>query len=153
MAKVGPPFGSKNRLSHGQAGTRIYKIWSSMRTRCDSPKYYQYHRYGGRGITYDPLWAKFENFYKDMKDTYQSHLTLDRIDGDGNYTKNNCRWATWSEQKINTKKTHWITFKGQTKPLKYWATEYGFKYTTLERRINKSRMSIEKALLTPVRSK
>lgn len=148
--KIGAPFGSKNNLSHGLAGTRIYKIWQNMKRRCDKPNYYQYHRYGGRGISYDTRWSKFENFYEDMRDTYQSHLTLDRIDGDGNYTKDNCRWATWSEQKINTKATHWITFRGVAKPLSYWAEEVGINRTTIMMRLKKG-WSVDKALSTPVR--
>lgn len=89
------------RTSHGMHDSRIYQTWGDMKTRCDSPDNRYYHRYGGRGISYQSSWSVFENFYEDMKDGYSDDLTLDRIDPNGNYTKENCEWVTKTKQARN----------------------------------------------------
>jgi len=88
---------------------RLYRIWTGMKFRCDSPRYEKYHRYGGRGITYDISWKDFEIFVADMYPSYIEGLTLDRINNDGNYSKDNCQWAT---RQVNSKKD---TSKGMCK--------------------------------------
>lgn len=91
-------------ITHGMASTRIYQIWADMKTRCDNPDNPYYSEYGGRGITYDPKWSTFEGFYEDMQEGYADNLTLDREEVDGNYNKENCRWATLSVQNHNRRK-------------------------------------------------
>ena len=88
---------------HGMSKTRIYKIWEDMKKRCDNKSNKYYKNYGGRGISYDPKWSNFTNFYEDMKYTYEDNLTLDRIDNNGNYCKDNCQWITHS---VNAGKDH-----------------------------------------------
>lgn len=134
--KVGPPFGSKNRESHGLAGTRVYKIWQNMKRRCDSPKAAMYLHYGGRGISYDSRWAKFEEFFKDMGSTYSDNLTIERIDINKNYCKDNCKWIPMSEQKNNTSKSRWITIDGVTKTMRDWVRESDVKRQTVAQRID-----------------
>lgn len=77
-----------------------YNSWQSMKSRCRNPKETGYEYYGGRGITYDPEWELFENFYRDMGERPEG-MTLDRIDVNGNYCKENCRWATNETQGRN----------------------------------------------------
>lgn len=84
--------------THGMSGTRFNLIWARMKQRCNNK---DDDLYGGRGITYDPRWEDFEEFYNDMYEGYQDNLSLDRINGNENYTKENCRWITTSEQARN----------------------------------------------------
>jgi hypothetical protein len=72
----------------------FYVAWVNMKTRCDNPNSTQYKYYGGRGITYDPLWKNFRNFYNDMFETWHAELELDRKDTNRGYSYDNCRWVT-----------------------------------------------------------
>lgn len=84
--------------NHGLSKTRIYQCWVDMKRRCDSETD---ENYGGRGITYCERWSKFMNFYNDMNPTYFETGTIDRIDVNGDYTKDNCRWIERSGQARN----------------------------------------------------
>ena len=94
---------NKSNSRHGQFGTRIYRIWCSMKSRCYNKNHKAYIDYGGRGITICAEWKDdFEVFYNwAVKNGYSDNLTIDRIDVDGNYEPSNCRWATSSVQRRN----------------------------------------------------
>jgi hypothetical protein len=77
-----------------------YRSWQAMKRRCDNPKDTYYQRYGGRGIRYDPRWARFDAFLADMGPRPDG-TTLDRLDNDGPYTPSNTRWATFKDQRAN----------------------------------------------------
>lgn len=81
-----------------------YAIWSQMRQRCNNPKNKDYNNYGGRGITVCIEWNSFDQFLKDMVER-PNDLTLDRINNDGPYSKENCRWTDRKTQVLNTRKT------------------------------------------------
>ncbi len=135
-----------------QKGITLYRAWHSLKQRCkghgtkDCKKSYL-----SRGITYDPVWEKFENFYADMEASYVKGLSLDRINNDGNYCKENCRWADKKTQAINRSNTKMYSFNGESKTLSDWAPIVGIKRSTLSMRIFVSGWSIEKTLTTPVR--
>jgi len=90
-----------------------YAVWYGLRQRCNKPKAINYSYYGGRGITYDPRWNSFDAFWEDMGPSFQAGLTLDRIDSSGNYCKENCRWATRTEQATNTRRNVFFEYGGE----------------------------------------
>lgn len=90
--------GNTYSKTHGMYGTRPYRIWSGMKTRCNNSDVKEYPDYGGRGITYDPKWETFEGFWEDMQEGYSDDLTIDRNDTNGNYEKSNCSWECMSVQ-------------------------------------------------------
>ncbi len=93
-----------NRLIHGKTATKIYSVWENMKCRCDKVGNKSYQDYGGRGITYDLKWSNFINFYEDMGEKYQEGFTLERLDVNGNYCKDNCEWVPQERQARNKRK-------------------------------------------------
>lgn len=102
---------SKRRRTHGEAAcaTRslTYKIWAGMRNRCLNPKNKDFNLYGGRGITVDPVWDNYIVFLADMGERPLG-LSIDRIDNNGPYSKNNCRWTDARNQAKNMRTNVWI---------------------------------------------
>jgi hypothetical protein len=122
-------------LSHGMDGTPEYRAWVGMRGRCNNPSYKAYPSYGGRGIYVCERWqSRFENFFADMgKRPTQKH-SIDRIDNDGPYSPENCRWATQSEQVRNRRNSLYVEFEGQVRLLAGLANETGLSLSTLGHR-------------------
>lgn len=114
---------SKRSTTHGKHKSKIYGSWAAMKGRCTNPNDPSYFRYGGRGINVCEKWMKFENFYKDMGDPPKG-MSLDRIDNDKGYYKENCRWAARREQQNNTRRNVFITYKGLTKTRAEWARHF-----------------------------
>ena len=93
---------SERMIHHGKAGTRLYHIWKNMRQRCNNPNKSDYKYYGGKGVSVDERWNDYSSFEKwSMDNGYREDLTIDRINIDGNYCPENCRWVSMTEQARN----------------------------------------------------
>lgn len=130
---------------HGLTGSRIYQAWGNMKKRCNDPTNKSYINYGGRGISYDKRWESFENFYEDMKDGYADDLTLDRIDVNKDYSKDNCRWADKETQANNTTTNNLVSYKGETMTQAEFARKYNLDYELFRHRLQDG-WSIERAM-------
>lgn len=123
---------AESHRQHGMYGTKFYKAWVSMNSRCSYD--YPAHRYHfGKGIKVCNRWKKFANFMKDMLEDYQLFekknngisITLDRIDSNKNYYKENCRWATYKDQSRNRVSNNYLVVAGVKKLMVEWANETG----------------------------
>jgi hypothetical protein len=143
---------SAQLATHSMSKTHIYRIYSHMLERCADPNR---PRYGGRGIKVCKRWRGprgFENFYKKMGDQPFEGATLDRIDNEGDYTPNNTRWATQTEQHRNKSSNREVTYQGQTMCISAWAERTGLHKATIRSRLEAG-WSIKKALKSPARSR
>lgn len=121
------------RLSttHGMSRAKEYRTWRSMLNRCRNPLTWNFKNYGGRGITVCERWQhSFENFFKDMGERSEG-LSLDRIDNDKGYYKENCRWASRKEQARNKRGSIKINYCGKSYTLRNLSEQYGINYKSL----------------------
>lgn len=126
-----------SRTTHGQSHQRLYNIWRSMRARCENPKSISFPNYGARGIRVCDAWrAHFEAFAAWARaNGYADHLQIDRINGDGNYEPDNCRWADVRSQAENRRSTRLITFNGRSRTACAWARITGIPSSTIKYRL------------------
>lgn len=123
------------KIKHGEKYTRLYHIWNTMKQRCNCPTSAKYSSYGARGISVCEEWMEYENFANWAKNNgYSDNLTIERIDVNGNYCPENCKWATVQEQNNNKTNTIRLTYNGETHTLSQWANIVGISYVTLRRR-------------------
>ena len=133
---------SKSNKTHAKTGSVEYASWQSAKGRCFNPLNHAYARYGGRGITMCERWKKsFANFFKDMGPRPPA-TSLDRIDNDGDYNPNNCRWATREEQAGN-KRNSIIVPDGRC--LRRFSIESGLSYKLIHKKLKKG-MSLDGAI-------
>ena len=140
-------------ITHGKTKTRLYRIWFNMKCRCYKKSAPDFSRYGGRGITVCEEWRKsFQSFYDwATSNGYQENLSIDRIDVNGNYCPENCRWADATTQHNNTRSNHYVTFNGETLTISQWAARYGINKNTLLSRLTRYGWSVERALTEVVK--
>lgn len=128
-----------------------YQSWFDMKRRCQNPKAQQFKNYGARGIRVCERWlADFANFLADMGRRPSPRHTLDRVNNDGPYAPDNCRWATRAEQRANQRTCHFIEVDGRRVLLRHAAEAVGMAEQTLYSRIYYWGWSVERALKTPV---
>lgn len=138
---------------HGGYKTRLYRIWCLMKSRCFNEHYDRYKDYGGRGISIDPRWLNFENFQTwAYFNGYSDGRTLDRIDNNGNYCPENCRWATPKEQSNNRRSNRIIKYNNETHTAEEWSSITGLRANTIITRLNRG-WSVKDALTVPVGGK
>lgn len=149
-------LGKTHRITHGACKNgkrkRLYDIWINMRARCYSKTHVNYSSYGGRGISICKEWDSFESFEKWAlsagydESAKRGAYTLDRIDVNGNYEPNNCRWISADKQNRNKRNTRNITYNGKTQCVAEWARELNLKPRTIYGRISRG-ITDPKALL------
>jgi len=141
---------------HGRSDDPIHRIWIDMRRRCSQPGRPDYPRYGGRGIRVCDRWlgdGGFANFFADMGERPSPGHSLDRVDPNGPYSPENCRWVTRREQARNTRTNVYVDVDGSRVPLADAAERYGIHYPTLLTRYRTLKWDIMKALTTPIRGR
>lgn len=134
-------------MRHGMEKTKPYEAWHAMKQRCDNKNHKFYALYGGRGIKYDPRWSDFLAFYADMGFP-EPGMTLDRIDNDKGYSKENCRWVPMKVQCNNRRSNVFVEWRGIRQTIAQWAEQVGLERKTLEYRIRVG-WEPELALTTP----
>lgn len=120
-----------------------------MVQRCHDPKSQAFHHYGARGIQVCERWMDVRNFVADMDDSYAHGLSLDRIDNDGSYSPENCRWSTTLQQNNNRRSTVYVEWRGERHSISEWSRIVGVPYDCLAVRLRKLGWTTEKAMTTP----
>ena len=147
-----------NGKIHGMTKTKFYKKWIMMKRRCYDKKCQAYKHYGGRGIKVCDRWLKFENFRDDMYQSYLEHAkkfghkntTIERKNNNGNYCKENCRWATLIEQGNNKTNSRYLVYNGKKLTITQWADIVGISENVIRFRLDKYGWNIKDALTIPL---
>lgn len=139
-------------IKHGGTNTLLYFIWRSIRRRANPKFANEYPDYSGRGIKMCERWKEFANFRMDMGAGYQKGLSVERIDNNGDYCPENCKWATYKEQNRNKRNNVFFEIDGQTKCLSDWCVTYNISITTVGHRL-KLGWDLITALTSPVEAR
>ena len=135
------------RSTHKQSYSDEYHTWQAMKERCHNPNATKYYMYGARGITVCPSWVtSFENFFADMGNRPAKDYSIERLNGNEGYSKENCVWADKTAQANNTRLNRPITYLGEILNLGQWAKKFHIPVTTLLNRLDTRKMSLEDAL-------
>lgn len=127
--------------------------WRNMLNRCYNTKFHDYSNYGGRGISVCDRWRhSFSNFLSDMGERPEG-CSLDRIDNNGNYSPENCRWETRKNQNRNKRTNFILTFRGESACFMDWCERLGVHHNTLHNRLKRAGMSVEEAFTKPIAKK
>lgn len=123
---------------HGLSHTRLYRIYNGMKNRCYNPNTEYFSRYGGKGIKICDEWlSDFVTFYTwAINNGYSEDLTIDRIDNDGDYCPENCRWTDAKTQANNSSKIRYISYNGETHTLTEWSRILGLEYHKIASALN-----------------
>lgn len=136
--------------THGLSDTPEYNIWRHVKDRCRNNHNGNFKRYGGRGITMcDDWYFNFHNFYRDMGPRPGEGYSIERKDNEKGYYKENCKWATKTEQANNRSTNVFYTYKGVSRTISGWCRELKLDEALVRCRMNQSGWSFEKAITTP----
>ncbi len=135
--------------NHEHQGEKEYRAWSNLKNRCNNPNYHLFHRYGGRGITYCKEWESFQDFLKDMGRAPTKIHSIDRIDNDRGYSKENCKWSTPVEQSNNMSTNRVYEYKGEVNTLTGWCRDLSLNFDMVRGRLDSGKYTIEQALELP----
>ena len=133
---------------------RLYRIYHSMKARCYNKNEPRYKDYGGRGISICDEWLESFDIFADwaLENGYSDNLTIDRIDVNGNYEPNNCRWITLREQTMNKRTTVWVVYRGERVKLKELCDSKGLNYNTIHHRIKRGCFQADDIIDVPIKS-
>lgn len=144
-----PTHGESKRVARGNKPLSEWRIWVGMWNRCTNPNdAVHYSRYAARGIVVCERWRRYEAFLADMGRRPSSLHSLERVDNDGPYSPDNCRWATRKEQARNRRNTVYLTVDGETRSRAEWAELKGLSVRIIDRRMNRDGWSAERAVMT-----
>ena len=134
---------------HGGSGTRLHKIWKGVLYRCSNKNDPDY---GGRGIQVCGEWRNDFTTFRDwsLKNGYSEDLTIDRIDNNGHYEPEDCRWATQIQQVNNTQQNHWLTLFGETHTIAQWSRKTGISVSAIKHRLERG-WPMQDVLTVPLR--
>lgn len=127
----------KREITHNMSKSPEFSIWAGILSRCNNPNSSSYMFYGGRGIRCCDRWIKFENFFEDMGNRPSKEHSIERINLNGDYTPENCKWATKTEQSRNRRNNKFLTINGKTKILQDWLSDFGIKKGTYYARLKR----------------
>jgi hypothetical protein len=136
---------SRNNYKHGWSNTSTYHIWASMKARCLDINNKHYKDYGGRGITFDPRWNNFIEFLDDLGECPKGY-SIERIDVNGNYCKDNCKYIPMVEQSNNRRDTVKISVDGKDISLRDWCKVNNVPYHRIYARLFKLGWTLDQAL-------
>jgi len=137
------------RKIHGYSKNSMYHRYRSMIRRCYDPLHKEFHNYGGRGIKVCDRWLEsIENYMEDMGKAPFYMASIDRIDNNGDYLKENCHWATKKEQTINRRTTKMIEYNGESLCLSDWSRKLGFEKQFVQKRLKRG-WTVEEAIKNP----
>jgi len=127
---------TERNKTHGLSGHKLYHVWSKMIDRCHNESSGDFKYYGGRGISVCDRWRHdLSLFIRDMETSFFDGATIERIDVNGNYSPENCTWATRKEQARNQRQNRLLTIDGETKTLSEWCEDYGLAYELVRCRL------------------
>lgn len=138
--------------THGMRKHPLYSVWQRIKTRCYNDRCKDYKDYGGRGITVCEEWRNdFVPFYEwAVKSGWKSGLSIERIDYNGNYCPENCKWIPLAEQSKNRRSVRRITYRGQTHTIAEWSRLTGIPRRTLSLRLDSPNFTLEEAFEKPI---
>ena len=148
-----------SKITHNMSNTRFYRIYRGILNRCKLETWSGYKKYGAVGIDICERWLKFKNFYDDMYISYLDHskkhgeknTTIDRINGNENYSPKNCRWLDYERQANNIKTNVFLEHNGEKKTIRDWEKALKMNSGTLWARLHRG-WSIKRSIITPVRN-
>lgn len=131
------PTNLRHGHKRGDFESKTYRAWVNVKRRCNGKTLASWSDYGGRGITYDPRWENFEAFLEDMGEAPPG-TSMDRINNDLGYSKENCRWVDWRQNNNNRRVSLHLEYEGRTLSLSEWSEETGIAYDTILQRFKKN---------------
>jgi hypothetical protein len=139
---------SKLKRKHGETKSQEHNIWCKIRSRCLNKKHKQYSDYGGRGVGISSDWMEFSSFLRDMGKRPSKNHSVERMDNDKGYSKDNCKWATPHEQTRNMRRNILVEYNGEKRILKDWAIFLNMPYRLIWKRLRVLNWTVEQSLTT-----